>query len=309
MDDLDAYQDKFSESGKRILEFALNDTQNRQQHFILPEHLLFALIIKENDLFNSTMKSLSMESETVRLAVEKRLKYSPQHIGHGFRISPDATEIFKFSMDRVRSQGRRVIEAEDIIAVFTTVKKDLLDDILQNPESPIKVFKRNQFNPNYLQIPQQPKSPYQIEFEAKQLESWRKFHNEQNKFLSQISLEDIVKKNEVLLGLTTLGGGGGSGGGGGIIGDEINYSRNSSLSFAYKLENDKDFNQAKIITTLKNDIENCLKQNHLKITKLDYSSPSSQYLRQLRGKMSNFCLMDTPEFAQFLFYFLNCLFH
>ncbi|HRH41905.1 MAG TPA: Clp protease N-terminal domain-containing protein [Pyrinomonadaceae bacterium] len=287
MEDLEAYQDKFSESGKRILESALNEARKRQQHFILPEHLLYALIIEESELFELKIKQFSLSPKDVRSAVEKRLENSRQHIGHGFRIAPETTEIFKFSMDRARSQGRRVIEPEDIISVFLTVKKDVLDDILQNSENPTVFYERNRINLNFLQNPQPPKSQAQIEFEAKQMEVWQRFHEEQRRFLSNISWEDVVKNNKLLSGLTRLGGGGGSGGGIGsggsqISDNEIRYSQHSSLGFSYKVENEANFNPDEIIASLKNDVEVCLKQHELKITKSE--SFSSSFIFEYKGK-------------------------
>jgi hypothetical protein len=138
MADLDAYLDKFSDSGKRILQAALSDTHLRNQHFITPEHILSALIVEENDLFNETMQNLSIDPSVIQLAVMKRLKQSHQQDkGAGFRLSPEATEIFKYSMDRARSQHRRIIDAEDICFVLAVNKITLLDDILQNPEGSI----------------------------------------------------------------------------------------------------------------------------------------------------------------------------
>lgn len=137
MQDLEAYLDKFSDSGKRILESSLNESRKRQQNFISPEHILYALIIEETELFESEMGRISLNPTEIRSAVEKILENSRRHIGQGFRIAPDSTEIFKFSMDRARSQGRRLIDAEDIILTFLTVKKDFFDDIWQNFESKI----------------------------------------------------------------------------------------------------------------------------------------------------------------------------
>ncbi|NJM52467.1 MAG: hypothetical protein HC846_03160 [Blastocatellia bacterium] len=114
MTDLEAYKDKFSESGKRVLENALSESRRRDQNFVSIEHILFALAEEESELFNLTMRDLSVDPRSVRLSVEKRLENSRQHIGKGFRIAPETTELFKRSMDRARSQGRRVIEASDI---------------------------------------------------------------------------------------------------------------------------------------------------------------------------------------------------
>ena len=132
MTDLEAYKDKFSESGKRVLENALNESRRREQNFVSIEHILFALAEEENELFNQTMRDLSIDPRSVRLSVEKRLETSRQHIGKGFRIAPETTELFKRAMDRARSQGRRVIEASDIFYVQASDERSLLNSILQN---------------------------------------------------------------------------------------------------------------------------------------------------------------------------------
>lgn len=267
MKDLTAYQDKFSEKGKQILESALGESRRRNQHFIAPEHLLSALINNDYDLFDSTMKSLSIDSKKVISAVEKRLENSLTHEGFGFRISPDTTEIFKLSMDRARSQGRQVIDSEDIISVFLTVKKDLFDDILQNPENPFEFFKRNQRDATQSQFMQKLNLANQDYLEAKQKE-WLAFHEEQKKFLSNISWEAVIKNNKLISDLTALGGGGGSGdGGGGAFGDNIRYNQHSSTSYFYQVNDIDDKQLEAIISSLKIDVENCLMQNQFKITK------------------------------------------
>ena len=83
MTDLDAYKDKFSESGKRVLENALGESRRREQNFVSIEHILFALAEEENELFNATMRDLTIDPRSVRLSIEKRLENSRQHIGKG----------------------------------------------------------------------------------------------------------------------------------------------------------------------------------------------------------------------------------
>src|SRR5687767_15398039 len=75
---------------------------------------------EEPDLFNSAMRELSLDPITVRIAVDKRLDSTrQQHVGKGFRISPDTTDLFKRAMERARAQGRKTIEATDIFAALT----------------------------------------------------------------------------------------------------------------------------------------------------------------------------------------------
>ena len=132
MADIEAYKDKFSESGQRILESALGESKKRDQNYISVEHILHAIVDEEKELFNSTMRDLSVDPRSVRLLIEKRVDTSRQHTGRGFRIDPATTELFKRSMDRARSQGRRIIDASDIFYVLSNDERSLLNDVLQN---------------------------------------------------------------------------------------------------------------------------------------------------------------------------------
>jgi ATP-dependent Clp protease ATP-binding subunit ClpC len=132
MADIDAYKDKFSESGRRILETALDESRRRDQNFIAIEHVLHALTNEEAELFNSTMRDLAVDPRSVKLLIEKRLESGRQHLGKGFKIAPETTELFKQAMNRARAQGRRVIDASDIFYVLSNDERSLLNDVLQN---------------------------------------------------------------------------------------------------------------------------------------------------------------------------------
>lgn len=132
MEGSDAYLDKFSDSGKRVLKGALNESHRRDHKYISPEYILYALIKEETELFDSVMHNFSVDSNSVRSEVETHLEKSRRHTGKGFRISPETTKIFKFSMDKARSENRRVIEASDILYVLITDKYSVLNKILQN---------------------------------------------------------------------------------------------------------------------------------------------------------------------------------
>jgi ATP-dependent Clp protease ATP-binding subunit ClpA len=120
MADLGSYKDKFGDSGQRILEHALSESRQRDQNFVAVEHILQALMHEEPDMFNSAMRELSLDPITVKIAIDKRLDSTrQQHVGKGFRISPDTTDLFKRAMERARAQGRKTIEATDIFSALT----------------------------------------------------------------------------------------------------------------------------------------------------------------------------------------------
>jgi ATP-dependent Clp protease ATP-binding subunit ClpC len=132
MADIDAYKDKFSDSGRRVLETALDESRRRDQNYVSIEHILHALTREEDDLFTSTMRDLAVDPRSVKLLIEKRLENGRQHTGKGFRIAPETTELFKRAMDRARSQGRRVIDGSDIFYVLSNDERSILNDVLQN---------------------------------------------------------------------------------------------------------------------------------------------------------------------------------
>jgi ATP-dependent Clp protease ATP-binding subunit ClpA len=120
MVDLGSYKDKFADSGQRILEHALNESRKRDQNFVSVEHILQALTVEEPDMFNSAMRDLSLDPVVVKMAIEKRLTTSrQQHVGKGFRIGSDTTDLFKRAMERARNQGRKTIEATDIFEALS----------------------------------------------------------------------------------------------------------------------------------------------------------------------------------------------
>src|SRR5438128_10933057 len=119
MADLEAYRDKFGESGQRVLANALGESKRRDQNYIAVEHIISALAREEPDLFNSTMRGLAIDPAMVTQAIDKRLDSARQHVGKGFRIAPDTTDLFKRAMERARSHWRQAIEATDIFAVLS----------------------------------------------------------------------------------------------------------------------------------------------------------------------------------------------
>ena len=120
MVDLGSYKDKFGESGQRVLEHALSESRQRDQNFVAVEHVLQALMHEEPDMFNSAMRDLSLDPIVVKIAIDQRLDTTrQQHVGKGFRISPDTTDLFKRAMERARAQGRKTIEATDIFSALT----------------------------------------------------------------------------------------------------------------------------------------------------------------------------------------------
>src|SRR5437868_12905426 len=131
MIDLGAYKDKFGDSGQRILEYALSESRRRDQNYVAVEHILKALADEEAELFNSTMRDLALDPHSVRMVIDRRLEMSRQHVGKGFRIAPDTTDLFKRAMERARAQGRKTIESTDIFTALSQDERGLLVEVMR----------------------------------------------------------------------------------------------------------------------------------------------------------------------------------
>lgn len=146
MADLEAYKDKFGESGQRVLQNALNESKRRDQNYIAVEHIISGLAKEEPDLFNATMRSLALDPLTVARAIEYRLDNARQHVGKGFRIAPDTTDLFKRAMERARAQGRKTIEATDIFEVLSKYDSlfiDVMRSLGANPDAVVEQVRVN----------------------------------------------------------------------------------------------------------------------------------------------------------------------
>src|SRR3954470_6625538 len=146
MIDLGAYKDKFGDSGQRILEHALNESQRRDQNYVSIEHILHGFATQEADLFNQTMRDLYVDPRMVKMSIEKRLDSGRQHVGKGFRIAPDTTDLFKRAMERARARGRKTIEATDIFDVlskYDSMFLDVMRSLGANAESVVEHVRAN----------------------------------------------------------------------------------------------------------------------------------------------------------------------
>jgi ATP-dependent Clp protease ATP-binding subunit ClpC len=162
MADLEAYRDKFGESGQRVLENALGESRRRDQNYIAVEHIIHALAKEEPELFNSTIRSLTIDPDIVRGAIDKRLDNARQHVGKGFRIAPDTTDLFKRAMERARSRGRKTIEATDIFEVLSKYDSPLIEVLKTLGAKPEAVVEQVRTN---IDVREQQDEQYRKKFE------------------------------------------------------------------------------------------------------------------------------------------------
>jgi ATP-dependent Clp protease ATP-binding subunit ClpA len=142
---LEIYRDRFAESGWQIFERAIQEARQRGQNYLGVEHITYALVQEKAELFSSMLSSLSDNPDSLTMLVklvEERVAAAPNHKGQGVRLAAETIELFKSTLNLVRSNVRRRIEATDLFIKLLMDEKSLLRELLSkllaDPEAEAK---------------------------------------------------------------------------------------------------------------------------------------------------------------------------
>ena len=113
MIDFEQFQDKFSDSGQRVMKRAVDESRRRDHNQIAPEHVFVALAELERNFFNELMQSLNVDPQAVASSLESRLT-AREYLGRGMRMSDGLRVLLKNALDRARQRGRRSIDSTDL---------------------------------------------------------------------------------------------------------------------------------------------------------------------------------------------------
>lgn len=133
MSQLEIYRARFAESGWEIFERAIDEAKQRGQNYVGVEHVLHALAQLRMELFTSLLRTLSDNSDAATMLaelIEERVRNGPKHIGQGVRLATETINLFKLTLDLVRSNMRRRIEATDLFIKMLMEEKSLLRELL-----------------------------------------------------------------------------------------------------------------------------------------------------------------------------------
>jgi ATP-dependent Clp protease ATP-binding subunit ClpA len=133
VDTLEIYRDRFAESGWEIFERAIDETQRREQNYLGVEHILSALAQLKAEIFSSLLRSLSDNPDALTMLmelIEESVRNAPKYKGQGVRLAAETIDLFKYTLDLVRSNQRRRIEATDLFISLLMKEKSLLHKLL-----------------------------------------------------------------------------------------------------------------------------------------------------------------------------------
>lgn len=130
--DFEEFQSRFSESGRRVISRAMEESRKRDHNFIGPEHIFAAIAEVERQLFNEVMQSLNVDPQTVLQALDAQLSIAKQYTGRGTGLPETTKKILTSALTRATRRGRDTIDATDLFAEIFHDQKAFPAEILQN---------------------------------------------------------------------------------------------------------------------------------------------------------------------------------
>jgi ATP-dependent Clp protease ATP-binding subunit ClpA len=128
---LEIYNQRFADSGKRVFARALNGARRRGQNYIVVEHLIEALVVEEGHFFQLLSSLLKIDQGQVQTLMAKRLESFPQQASGKLRLAPATIVLFKQAWEVARKDHRLKIESFDLILALARDDRGLLIELLK----------------------------------------------------------------------------------------------------------------------------------------------------------------------------------
>ncbi len=122
MMEISFYREKLSESGHRVLNASIEESQRRHHYYLGLEHLFIAFAEEEKALFRELMSSIGLNVEAVQYSVNEHLNISRQYLGVGLKVPPATKQVFRVAWETAQRNRRSQIDSTDLfLGIFHEV--------------------------------------------------------------------------------------------------------------------------------------------------------------------------------------------
>jgi ATP-dependent Clp protease ATP-binding subunit ClpA len=122
MMEISFYREKLSESGHRMLNTSIEESQRRHHYYLGLEHLFIAFADQEKTLFQELMAAIGLNVEAVLYSVNEHLNISRQYLGVGLKVPPATKQVFRVAWETAQRNRRSQIDAADLfLGIFHEV--------------------------------------------------------------------------------------------------------------------------------------------------------------------------------------------
>ncbi|MDI6744633.1 MAG: ATP-dependent Clp protease ATP-binding subunit [Thermodesulfovibrionales bacterium] len=108
--------EKFTERGRKVIIYAREEAEKRQNDYLGTEHLLLALLREEEGISAAIIKKMGISTEEVRMEVERKLPYGTNVLTFGdIPFTPRAKKVLELAVEEARLIGHSYIGSEHLL--------------------------------------------------------------------------------------------------------------------------------------------------------------------------------------------------
>ncbi len=108
--------EKFTERGRKVIIYAREEAEKRQNDYLGTEHLLLALLREEDGISAAIIKKMGISIEEVRMEIERKLPYGTNVLTFGdIPFTPRAKKVLELAVEEARLIGHGYIGSEHLL--------------------------------------------------------------------------------------------------------------------------------------------------------------------------------------------------
>ncbi|MBN2654832.1 MAG: ATP-dependent Clp protease ATP-binding subunit [Nitrospirae bacterium] len=125
--------EKFTERGRRIIIFAKEEAERRNNDYLGTEHLLLAILRDEESLPHTILKKMGLSIDEVKFEIEKNLPVGTNLLTFGeIPFTPRAKKVLELSIEEARLLGHNYIGSEHLMLGLIREDEGIAGKILRD---------------------------------------------------------------------------------------------------------------------------------------------------------------------------------
>ncbi|MBI5188551.1 MAG: ATP-dependent Clp protease ATP-binding subunit [Nitrospirae bacterium] len=125
--------EKFTERGRKVIIYAKEEAEKRQNDYLGTEHLLLAILREEDGLSVVILRKMGLTTEEIRMEIERNLPSGSNILTFGdIPFTPRAKKVLEFSVEEARLLGHNYIGSEHMLLGLIREDEGIAGKILRN---------------------------------------------------------------------------------------------------------------------------------------------------------------------------------
>ncbi|HCL81035.1 MAG TPA: ATP-dependent Clp protease ATP-binding subunit ClpC, partial [Nitrospiraceae bacterium] len=125
--------EKFTERGRKIIIYAKEEAERRNNDYLGTEHLLLAILREEDSVPITIIKKMGLSIDEIRFEVERNLPIGSNVLTFGdIPFTPRAKKVLELSIEEARLLGHNYIGSEHLLLGLIREDEGIAGKILRN---------------------------------------------------------------------------------------------------------------------------------------------------------------------------------